>query len=220
MKRQAPMSVVTMTLKVEPWQADILNKRMELCRLVYNSLLKKKLAVIHDLEADPIYRSARDGIRENFMKKVYNESNPNFIKKYDETDFSTVAEAGISAPADTDALLKKNRKVCDAMLKEAGISKYAVISDAIDEAGLYPENLSSNMVIYSVATPLWAALDAYLRDASADPRPKEQGSVRSLASDGKSGIRIVDDSGHTLRSKIGGVIAMHIFSAVPAAKSA
>jgi hypothetical protein len=35
-KESKAMSVVTVKLKTEPWQIDVMNKRFELCRKDYN----------------------------------------------------------------------------------------------------------------------------------------------------------------------------------------
>ena len=195
MKPRKIMSVVTLPLKTEPWQADILMKRMEICRRVYNQLLREKMDTLNELEADPAYMSAVKEIRELYLE--FDKRDDNFMKK-----------------------LFTPRQTCNEMLKAAGMTEYALISEVGEAAKRYPEHLSSNMAIYSIAKPLWAAMDTYLHSEGVTLREKSYGEVRSIASDGKSGIRIVDDSGHTLRSKIGGVIAMRISSQALRAKSA
>ena len=192
-----------MPLKCEPWQCDVLNKRMELCRRVYNRLLEQKLDRLGRLEADPIYSAANEIIREiyrhqtggglkniktGFMKKFYSDSKTGdyFMKKfYNSSDAQTI--------------LKGSRQITSGMLKEAGISEYAFISDAVAMSKTYKENISSAMAIYSIAKPLWASFDAYLTGEGESVHIKKEGTLNSLATDGKSGIRVMDAAGHTTR---------------------
>ena len=176
------MSVITLPLKVEPWQADILNKRMELCRRVYNSILKEKLQSMSALESDSEYQAAIQGI-----KQVYQ-----------------ISDEKLKAKELKSETFKGYRMLSSSMLKEAEISEYAFIADATRKAKLYSENLSANMAIYSIAKPLWTSFDSYLYGGGAEIHEKKYGDINSLATDGKSGIRITNDDGATLRSKIGG----------------
>ncbi len=182
MKESKLMSVITLPLKVEPWQADILNKRMELCRRVYNSILKEKLQSMSALESDSEYQAAIQGI-----KQVYQ-----------------ISDEKLKAKELKSETFKGYRMLSSSMLKEAEISEYAFIADATRKAKLYSENLSANMAIYSIAKPLWTSFDSYLYGGGAEIHEKKYGDINSLATDGKSGIRITNDDGATLRSKIGG----------------
>lgn len=197
MKPRKQMSVVTLPLRTEAWQADLINKRLELCRRVYNELLRHKMKVIRDLEKDPVYASARREITELYRTLEFVEKDHNFMKKF------------ISP-----------RKTCNSMLEEAGITEYALISDVCEAAKAYPEHLSSNMAIYSIAKPLWAAIDSYLHSEDVTLREKALGEVRSMAADGKSGIRITDADGRTLQRSNRGGTAMHISSSALSLRSA
>ena len=52
------ISVVTIPLKTEKWQEDRIDKRMEMCKDIYNSLLAKKLKQLRKIESDPDYKNA------------------------------------------------------------------------------------------------------------------------------------------------------------------
>ena len=52
------MSVVTVPLKTRPFQDDIINKRMELCRKVYNNMLHDKLKDLRKMEHDKDYKAS------------------------------------------------------------------------------------------------------------------------------------------------------------------
>ncbi len=49
------MSVVTIPLNVRPYETDIINERMELCRKVYNNMLHKRLKTLKKMEHDKDY---------------------------------------------------------------------------------------------------------------------------------------------------------------------
>ena len=173
------MSVITIPLKVEPWQADILNKRMELCRLVYNSLLKKKLRVMSELESNSAYNAALQEIN-----RVYQISD------------EKLRESEMKANSFQEA-----RNISSSMLKKAGISEYAFITDTMSEAKTYSNNIGTGMVARSIAKPLWASFDNYLYGDGFEIVEKKPGMLNSLASDGKSSIRLVDADGHTIIKK-------------------
>ena len=104
-QKQKPMSVVTLPLRVEPWQADIIDKRMDLCRRVYNDLLDKKLEALHSLESDEAYRQAVTEIEE-----VYRITDDEARKKRMKSES-----------------FKKSRLTSASMLKASGICDYAFI---------------------------------------------------------------------------------------------
>ena len=57
MAKDEPRFVLTLKLKTEPWQEDIVDKRIEAGRKLYNALVNKSLKVLRELEKTKQYRS-------------------------------------------------------------------------------------------------------------------------------------------------------------------
>ena len=139
-KEPKSISVVTIPLITEKWQEDILTKRMECCRNIYNVMLGKKLKDLRRVERDPLYKESLAEI-----KRVYSiENEKEKAKAKKEQSFK-------------DACDTKNR-----LLREAGFSEFDLIALAQEEAKYFPQNVSSTMAAMSIAKPMWAAFNSYL----------------------------------------------------------
>ncbi len=115
------ISIVTIPLKVEKWQADDLDKRLNMCQNLYNSLLSKKLKVLRAIERSDEFKAALEEIRRVYL--IDNEKERDKQKKGD----------SFKKAADT-----KNR-----LLMEAGFTEYDIKADAVNEAKYFNENISS-----------------------------------------------------------------------------
>ena len=197
MKSNKLMSVVTLPLKTEPWQADILNKRMELCRLVYNSLLARMQERLSRIESDPEYIEARSEI-----KRVYQIRDDKLKREAKKSRSYTEAVGTVNA-----------------MLRNNGFSEFELIKLSSREATAYGENISNRVSQYTIARPMWAAFDAYLNHDGRQVHLKKEGSLNSLATDGTSGIRFTTVDEKASETKNGGVV-LSMSSAVPATSAA
>lgn len=175
-RNQSPVSVITIPLKTEIWQEDILSKRMELCRDVYNTMLGKRLKDLHKIEKLPEYEKA---IAE--IKRVYSISGSQDLAMEKKT---------IS--------FKKAIGTKNTILSEWGFTEFGFNMIAIEEAKYFKENIPATTALHSIASPMWAAFDRYLYGDGKMVHYKKQGSFNSLASNGKSGIRLVNSVGETV----------------------
>ena len=70
--------VLTLPLKVEPWQADILNKRYEHLRRIYNMVQRRLLRQYIYLSQQEVYRQCKD----NDEKRTFWENQPITFKDF------------------------------------------------------------------------------------------------------------------------------------------
>ena len=56
---------LTLPLKLEKWQADRLEKRLEIARQIYNALLHFELKKLHRLEEGKEYNEIQNLLKEN-----------------------------------------------------------------------------------------------------------------------------------------------------------
>ena len=78
MAKDEPRFVLTLRLKTEPWQEDIIDKRIEAGRKLYNALVNKSLKVLQELEKTKQYRSLMNELRHDKSehdKEVYSQIN-------------------------------------------------------------------------------------------------------------------------------------------------
>ena len=170
------VSVITIPLKTEIWQEDVLNKRMELCRDVYNTMLGKRLKDLHKIEKLPEYVKAITEI-----KRVYSLKDP---KEIDKEKMS--------------ASFKNATETKNNILEEWGFTEFGFNKIANNEAKYYKENIPAITALHSIANPMWAAFDRYFYGDGKMVHFKKYDSMNSLASNGKSGIRLVNSAGKTV----------------------
>ena len=180
-RSSSPISVITIPLKTEIWQEDVLNKRMELCRNVYNTMLGKRLKDLQRIEQKPEYVEAMAEI-----KRVYSLNSPDEINR----------EKG-------GATFKKAIEIKNAILREYGFTEFDFNKIANGEAKYFKENIPAITANLSIANPMWAAFDRYFYGDGKMVHFKRQGSFNSLASNGKSGIRLVNSAGETVLHRQG-----------------
>ena len=89
-------------------------------------------------------------------------------------------------------MLQKRKTV---FLKNGGFTEFGFNKIANNEAKYYKENIPAITALHSIANPMWAAFDRYFYGDGKMVHFKKYGSMNSLASNGKSGIRLVNSAG-------------------------
>lgn len=173
------MSVVTLPLKTEKWQEDILQKRFELCRKIYNNMLHYEMKQLNKVLHDKRYIDSKKIITETY--KIADDKEKRARKRTEE--------------------YKQAVKISNEVLKEYGLTDYGFKNEVLKQRAVYKTNISSTVAQLSVASPLWAAMDKYLFGNGKTLHYKKYNTLNSMASDGKSGIRMVDKDGKTIFSR-------------------
>ena len=179
------MSVVTLPLKYEPWQRDVMNKRFELCRNVYNAMLGYEIKQFGKMQRDPRYKEIAPVIESAY--------------KGAERDSDGKAKIKIT-PELKEAFDKKN-----AIEQEYGLTEFGFTSSVrmfYKEKIDFTQNISSNLAILSIAKPMWAAFSAVMYRGGEQVSFKKYGELNSVATDGKSGMRLIDRHEDTLFSRV------------------
>lgn len=170
------MSVVTLPLITEKWQEDILQKRFELCRKIYNNMLHYEIKQLNKATHDKRYMDAKKIINEAY--KIDDDKEKRAKKQSEE--------------------YKQAVMISNEVLKEYGLTEFGFIKEALRQREIYKTNISSNIATLSIGKPLWSAMQKYLFGNGKKLHYKKYNSWGSMASNGKSGIRMVDIHGKTL----------------------
>lgn len=175
-KQSDMISVVTLPMKTEIWQEDRLEKMFELYRVTYNAMLGQQIKTYRKMLRDERYIHSR-----NYINNVYRMPDEKAKKEAKKTD-------------EYKAMLQLSRDV----LREYGMSEFGFSKVGTTYRQHFKENLSSTCVGYSIVKPMWTAFDKLLFGNGEQVRFKKKGEFRSVCSDLKSGIRIVNEDGETL----------------------
>ena len=170
-KESVPMSVITLPLKTEIWQADRLDKMFEACRSIYNAMLGYELKKYRRMTADPRYKEVQEKIA------VFYADSDKEVRK---------------SPECRAALNEKN-----VLHKEYGFYKFAFTNDITDFYKHF-DSISSEMACLSVAIPMWTAFEKLLYGNGKMVHYKKRGTMNSIATSGKSGLRILNSEGKRL----------------------
>lgn len=175
------VSVVTIPLKTEKWQEDCLDKRFELCRKVYNNMLSYEIKQWQKMTHDHRYMESKKVIDDTY--RISDEKEKKQAKKSD-----TYKEA---------AQMQKE------LLMEYGFSEFAFTNKVLEFQRVYSQNVSSTVATRSIAKPMWAAFEKKLFGNGQTVHFKRYGDFTSIASDGRSGIRMVNDKNRTVLERDG-----------------
>ncbi len=165
------ITVVTLRLSTEPWQADIINKRLELCRKIYNNMLHEKLHQWNQMSHLPEYIACRKTIEEAYKSEDKN------AKKNDDYILAV--------------------KTLNDLYENYHFTKYGLHRDYPRFREVYKTNISSVICQRSVSNPLWSAFEKKLLKPSTIVHYKRFDDFNTITSDGRSGLRIVDETGKT-----------------------
>ena len=164
------ISVLTIPLKTEIWQEDVLFKRFETYRSIYNAMLGYRLKQYRKMTRDQRYKDSIEIIYSAY--KAETDKDKKAIKKSDE--YKLAAEM---------------QKV---LLKEYGFSDFAFRSEAIKFAKHFADITNTKVASMSVGIPMWSAFDKMLFGNGKIAHFKKYNTWSSIVSNGVTGIRIVD----------------------------
>lgn len=164
--------VLTLPIKTEKWQADVINKRLEIQRQVYNAMLGYELKKFNELKRNPEYKEATNTLYE-------------------------CASNGRKGCAEYKAAGKRRTE----LLREYGLSEFTFVTDANNCAKHFSENMSSVASSLSIGKVMWRAFDTMLFGKGDIVHFKKVGTINSVATDGKSFLRIVDASNKTVMKR-------------------
>lgn len=155
--------IVEYPLIVEKWQADILDKRFEIARKLYNELLSKTLKKYNEMVKTKEYRGLLTSIERDENGKVKKT-------KRNKEIWGRIND----------------------IQKANGFTKYGVTSMMTPIYKRYSSNMDSNTV-NSIAVNVWSAWDKVLHGNGNKVHFKRYGDVNVLqGTTNKSGIRYVD----------------------------
>ncbi len=156
-------SCLTLPLQVEPWQADVLNKRMEIYRNIYNSFIGFKLKELEQLKRTRVYR---DIIAE--------------IDSYRPVDADGKKkgwEKGKKKPERVVELYKE----LNALYKEWHFTEFGFIGDVARFREHYKDNTDSTTVSATVAKPAWVAFEDLLFGSGRKVSFKKKDDVNTIS---------------------------------------
>ena len=172
------MSVITVPLKTRIYEEDIINKRMEICRKIYNNMLRDKLKALRRMEHDKDYISSKEIIMSVY--KTNNESERKKIKKSQE--------------------YKAAQEMQKAKMREYGFSEFDFISCSYEYTKPFASNITSTVASYSIAKPMWKAFERYFFSDGKTIHFKSYESLNTVASDGKAGLKLVGSNRKSTRN--------------------
>ncbi|MCR5670677.1 MAG: hypothetical protein K6G10_06695 [Butyrivibrio sp.] len=171
------ISVITFPLKTEKWQEDVLFKRFEVCRSIYNAMLGYELKQYRKMTESEEWKSSLEVIL-----SAYKTDDKNEKKK-------------IKASAEYKAATEKQRE----LLKTYGFSGFSFGATAISFAKHFSGIIPIRLAQMSIGVPMWTAFDKLLFGNGDIVHFKKYDTFSSIVTDGKSAIRIVSADNKTTR---------------------
>ena len=160
-KATTPSCCLTLPLRLEKWQSDRLEKRFEIARQIYNTLLRFELNKLKRLEQSEAYSSIMSQIAACYDKEEKNEKD-----------------------------LKKLYKQLDDQRKAANFNEYGFKSDVKDFYKHFNQNIGSSVAVHGIAPQVWQAFERLFYGNGKQLHFKRRGDIYSLrgySEAGKSG---------------------------------
>lgn len=170
--RQKGCAVVQFPLCVDRDTGPVLDKKLKLGCMIYNTTLRLELNKYQSLIKTKVWRSNQDVIAQEYQK---------------------LESAGDRKKRKQSGELQKALSARNDMLNECGLTKFGVRKDAIQASKPYVKNISSNMAGISIGEPLWMALSALIYGNGKKVYFKSIRDFNRLESDNKSGMRLLQD---------------------------
>ncbi|MBR3640886.1 MAG: hypothetical protein IKN53_02510 [Oscillibacter sp.] len=142
---------LTLPLVTEKWQSDKLEKRFEIARQIYNTLLNYELKKLRRLERTEEYAALQSE-----LQKLYEEGKRE-SKEY-----------------------KEKQKQREELRKKARFTEYDFKSDIKDFYKHFNENIGSNVAIHGIAPQVWEAFEQLFYRNGKAVHFKKRGDVKSL----------------------------------------
>ena len=119
-----------------------------------------------------------------------------------------IIDEAYEAPAVDRALIKRSPEYRQALTMQSevyrayGFTAFSYHERAIEISRPYKELLPTRVAHFSIGVPLWQSVHSVLMGSQTGWRYKSRGDVHTLASDGRSGIRLIGPEGRAIRDGI------------------
>lgn len=170
------VSVITIPLRTERWQEDLLCKRFEIYRNIYNAMLGERLKEYRKMLRDERYVQSIAVIHSAYKEEDAKKKKE--IRKSNEYKAATATQKEL--------------------LKEYGFTEFAFIALSLKHAKHFSDVTSTKVVGQSVGAPMWRGFDRMLFGNGKIVHYKKYNTWTSIVSDGRSGIRIVGTDGKSV----------------------
>lgn len=160
-KSTTPTCCLTLPLRLEKWQADRLEKRFEIARQIYNTLLRFELKKLNQFENSEAYLEMKAKIQEQREK----------------TDGETKQ-------------IKEIYKQLNKLRSDAGFSEYSFKTDIKEFYKHFNQNIKSHVSVHGIAPQVWQSFERYFFGNGKTVHFKKRGelySLRGYSTAGKSG---------------------------------
>ncbi len=141
---------LTLPLVLEKWQSDRLEKRFEIARQIYNTLLNFELKKLRRLEQSEDYIRIQGELRRD------DEEKPNAAER------------------------KQLYRRLEALRKGAGFTEYDFKTDIKDFYKHFKENIGSSVAVHGIASQVWSAFDKLFYGTGKTVHFKKRGDIQSL----------------------------------------
>ena len=142
---------LTLPLVVEKWQSDKLEKRFEIARQIYNTLLNYELKKLRRLEQSAEYVAIQAG-----LQKLHEADKPD------------------------KAALKSLYQQREKLRKSAGFTEYAFKTDIKIFYKHFNDNIGSSVAFHGLASQVWTAFDRLFYGNGKEVHFKRRGDITSL----------------------------------------
>ena len=196
-KETKAISVITIPLITEKWQEDVLFKRFEVCRSIYNAMLGGMLKEYRKMTHSKEYKDAQQIINDTY--KQINKLKAEPVLKQDEKKRDKEINKLKKTDAYTNAV-----NTCNDLRKAYGFSEFGFIAASNKYSEHFRGIVPTKLAELSIAKPMWAAFEKMIFNKSeGEKRPmphfKKYNTFSSVVTDGRSGIRIVDENNKTTK---------------------
>lgn len=164
--------VLTLPIKTEKWQEDVINKRLEIQCQIYNAMLGYELKKFNELKRNPEYKEATN----------------------------TLYECASNGRKDCGEYKVAGKRRTE-LLRDYGFTEFSFVADSYNFAKHFSENMSAVASMFSVGKVMWRAFETMLFGKGDMVHFKKVGSINSVVTDGKSFLRIVDASNKTVMKR-------------------
>lgn len=141
---------LTLPLVLEKWQTDRLEKRFEIARQIYNTLVNYELKKLDKLKQTDEYKAVIDA-----LQALEEQKDPGKEKK---------------------ALFRQ----LDTLRQNAGFSEYGFKSDIQPFYKHFKDNIGSHVAVHGIAPQVWQAFDRVFHGNGKKVHFKKRGEVHSL----------------------------------------
>lgn len=178
--------VVEIPFKLEKWQEDTLDRRFEAARKLYNAFANMKYGLYRTFVNSKSYKNDSESIR-----KIAQKYEEDYLKSHDVS--KDTANKAVKKLVNNDPEVLKIYEKRNTFYRENGFSEFEFISYFIEKSKQFNNIFPSTVVSLSFARPLWACFEKLIYGNGNMLHFKKYGEFNSLASDNKSGIRLLFD---------------------------